>query len=388
MPDPIPPEPPSDIPSSNQSESPPSTPPTVPSDNTEVPSSQKSGSWKILALILGLVAIASLSTTAWLLLKPAEPSPNTENSPETVPEVETSPTPDPQTSLQIYESKVHNFSLRYPNTLTFTDHSVEKITQFELARDNTAKFIVRASAGNESSYYLDHVPSREITIAGQTAKIYEFPNGYGDGGGNTTPLKFVAVVFYQDGIQYALEAYNTLEIDSTFDQILSTFKFLDEEIDTINWQIYTDNVAKFSFKYPLDWKFRSPEITIPGKGVSLVKPGSFYLRGIDIVTIPNDSQRLTAQEAMDNRIQELKGLVSPEKAEQVEDKTIGNLTGKWIYDPYAGTLVEAFFPHSDIIIHASLIQGGTISAQNPNEPAVQEDFETFIQILSTFRFLE
>ncbi|MCX6791441.1 MAG: hypothetical protein NT149_00160 [Candidatus Gottesmanbacteria bacterium] len=39
------------------------------------------------------------------------------------------------------------------------------------------------------------------------------------------------------------------------DQILSTFRFLDQTTDTSNWKTYTDNDYNFLFKYPSVWEF-------------------------------------------------------------------------------------------------------------------------------------
>ncbi len=48
-----------------------------------------------------------------------------------------------------------------------------------------------------------------------------------------------------------------------FDQILSTFKFLDETSasDTTNWQTYTNQKYGFSLKYPPDWRYKEQEAT-------------------------------------------------------------------------------------------------------------------------------
>jgi hypothetical protein len=62
----------------------------------------------------------------------------------------------------------------------------------------------------------------------------------------------IKVSFEKDGNVFTLSNSFTGYGSEYFDQILSTFKFLDENetIDTSNWKTYTNTQLNFSFKYP------------------------------------------------------------------------------------------------------------------------------------------
>ena len=98
------------------------------SNDTQYGASPKSP-WKIAALILGIVALASLATTAYLLLNPqtqsiSQPSDTTSNLTPTLnpttttetPTSATSPTPDSTTDWKIFTNTKFNYQFHYPDT--------------------------------------------------------------------------------------------------------------------------------------------------------------------------------------------------------------------------------------------------------------------------------
>jgi hypothetical protein len=59
-------------------------------------------------------------------------------------------------------------------------------------------------------------------------------------------------VFQKDGYYFAFYS----RVDKTLDQILSTFKFTDTE-SIVNWKTYTDEMNRFSFRYPIDVEIKN-----------------------------------------------------------------------------------------------------------------------------------
>lgn len=80
-----------------------------------------------------------------------------------------------------------------------------------------------------------------------------------------------------------MDSYDVLDIQAKatnqngvrlFNQILSTFKFLDQTADTSSWKTYTSQDSLFSFKYPPEWTF-----PIAGSALFENKPMPTYQGG-------------------------------------------------------------------------------------------------------------
>jgi hypothetical protein len=125
---------------------------------------------------------------------------------------------------QEYANDVYHYSFKYPPAFSLVDRSVVGKNQVEVSRNNE-KIIVRAGEEKETPYYLDAESSGETELGGMAAKIYKFPDGHCDG--LSCSPSFIAIVVYKGSNQYALEFYQTTEVSGLYQQILSTFKFLD-----------------------------------------------------------------------------------------------------------------------------------------------------------------
>lgn len=75
-------------------------------------------------------------------------------------------------------------------------------------------------------------------------------------------LKMVTYYVENNDIVFLITGYGDFdkEHQEVFDQIISTFKFLDQnQADTSNWKTYTNNEQAYQFKYPEDWMVGADE---------------------------------------------------------------------------------------------------------------------------------
>lgn len=72
---------------------------------------------------------------------------------------------------------------------------------------------------------------------------------------------------------------SSISANETYDQILSTFKFVDEnQTDTTNWKTYLNTQYNYSLKHPMEWQ----EIIDPkseGKEFTLKSPDGELIHG-------------------------------------------------------------------------------------------------------------
>jgi len=73
----------------------------------------------------------------------------------------------------------------------------------------------------------------------------------------------VRFIHNNKGYQVSYDPYNS-KLANTFDQILSTFKFIASTNQTANWKTYTDPTVHKSFKYPSDWTYQKISCNLDG----------------------------------------------------------------------------------------------------------------------------
>lgn len=181
------------------------------------------------------------------------------------------PTPtqtiNPQADWKTYTSTQGSFSVQYPKNWFANQYQKSK---FDVSKDaielSDLENSIESIKGMSNSYTRISVMSFAGTM------LESFP--YGNGSESNNTIKPYTINSYQGirgqqtgeaGLQeviylrnpkggYAIITLmppinNTVNILKIFDQILSTFKFLDT-VDTSNWKTYTNNAYNFSLKYP------------------------------------------------------------------------------------------------------------------------------------------
>lgn len=108
------------------------------------------------------------------------------------------------------------------------------------------------SAGVQNLQYL---LEKAMIINGMNAWFVHYKTDTSKAGGE-------AIIFIENRI--LTDRYSGLwttnysqEYQEIFDQILSTFKFVDTTTDTSNWKTYQDTEGIFLIKYPADWQINS-----------------------------------------------------------------------------------------------------------------------------------
>lgn len=156
-----------------------------------------------------------------------------------------------------YTNKKNSFSFSYPDTWIFTSSETEQYEpRIDLQHERTL-FTIYLSKVNSEFESIPIIRKETIKIDDRLV-IFEYYNstitkqlsGHSDLSLPENTLPFYTINFHLD------ETNKDSDL-STIKQILSTFKFTDQNqaADTSSWKIYTNTSPAYSFKYPPDWKF-------------------------------------------------------------------------------------------------------------------------------------
>src|SRR3989344_1893406 len=181
-------------------------------------------------------------------------------------QISVSPTPqiskpaDETSNWKTYENTKYGYSIKYPSEWL--------AKEFGPIDSKTLSFIGLGIAVSD--------PIKASMIIQVTLRSYEEQLQIGPE--KTTPITVGGLVGVRktegssnpdagNNINVVLPAKNTIVLainekySKTFDQILSTFKFTDQnQVDTNSWKTYTNTDYKFTFKYPQDWNLNTPSL--------------------------------------------------------------------------------------------------------------------------------
>jgi len=242
----------------------------------------------------------------------------------------------------------------------------------EIARQNYESNI--ANKNNTKSVIRDF---QEITFSGETAYTYALnSSGYsGKYEGFVMPSGTNKVTEIERNGFYYLIVHPE---NPVFDQILSTFKFTDDQtIDASNWKTYANINGGYSLKHPADYKIMENQkgsvdgviINVPNT-TTLISP-----------VLPSLNTNLQISIHYENAT---KGLTAQQFAQQEGITTKSN---SYVLDGNNGFIFENTpigpFPSSIIYIFAKN-KAYTVTIETSGS---YEDVKIFVdQILSTFRF--
>ena len=166
--------------------------------------------------------------------------------------------------------------------------------------------------------------------------------------------------------------------------ILSTFKFLDQTDETVNWKTYTNPNFKFTVKYPPDWASfqikNNTNIFIIGFGqigAKDYKGDPFSTINIVVKEDPNpkliDLEKISETAGMED----LMGSFKVDKYVNWSDTTVDGIKAKRAHHLYC----QSGSCHNVLFIKDSKIYGITI---NQGE---EDLLKIFDEMTSTFKFL-
>jgi len=371
----------------SESASPP--PPVVPPSN--LPPIQHTSPTKLPAkVLLFAVLILAIAGTGFVLGKYssriASPTPPAKVSPR--PTIFPTPISDTTTNWRTYKNDKYSYSIKYPNNWSVTrDESnqpaFKSLVQLTSGALTTLpNFVIQVSTKSYSQLLTSSMKSFQMTDLISTMRSDTLT-----GAGNSD--YFVDIVFQNSGNVFNIQANftnppNQGELQQ-FDQILSTFKFIDQTQSpgTETWKSYTNPTYGFSFKYPSTWS--AENYLVEGLGVQGIV--TFTAANMDNITYPGVPGLVTV-EVWDNP----NGLTFEEYEKQHTSKESG--LGIGLYQPGGNSFMQDSLSYRvnkancepficDKVLLAQI--GGKVIIKISS--FLKEDEKSiFDQILSTFRF--
>lgn len=215
----------------------------------------------ITHILVLLVLVIGLSAGAYYYLaqqKPTEPSPTQ------------TPTATQVEDWKTYTNREHGFEFKYPPDL-YVNHYQESpfsetwsLSTKELSQEET-KSLSKDSLANNVGIFISFQPQNTIkNYESYHLRLDNYRKGDNiiiDGKdassliSTTIDNKEVVeyIMEFNDGI-LGIQGFSQGEEGSVLTQILSTFRFLDEEkADTSSWITYTNTQFGYSLKYPPNW---------------------------------------------------------------------------------------------------------------------------------------
>lgn len=194
---------------------------------------------KTVPILLTIIAVLFVSILVVLTMNLSKNQPTPAKTdvaltPTIVPTIAVAPTTTSISSIpsdwKIFENKEFGFSLQTPASINVNNLMNDQYNRnVDLKGDDINLHITLKNSPNDFDlsryYYMDNTKFKTTTLGGQTANVYEFPNGYCDGPGCSAP--FVAVVTEHNKNIYSLSFFGVTKLSNTENQILSTLQFID-----------------------------------------------------------------------------------------------------------------------------------------------------------------
>jgi len=321
------------------------------------PDSQEKKPKKFIFIILIILAIALGATGGVFGYQYVQKQKLFQTQPSPTPIVQQpSPSPDPTASWETYTNEV--FSVKAPKEFVKNEKgSQENNLYLEYNNISIEFYFPKVPAGfiecssNEDSINQSLISYKGAINAGSGGKYNILDTSISNNSikgieyfDTNTPLKAIydyPLCFQSKRYQIKFTISGNIEqarqVLPQINQILSTFKFIDEIDETAGWETYTNTTYSFSFKYPSDWKNITTEKEVE--------------EGNRTVTIETKNKEL------------INGTVFDSPADSQNDRHFDLKNGKSILFGYA-------------------------ECSGPGCAPGKKDIKIFNQILSTFEFLD
>ncbi len=171
------------------------------------------------------------------------------------------PTPvDPTAGWKIYTNSQHGFSFKYPVSASFPNATVVKeqdnkqAGQFQVFIQSSGLDFVLDIQYLRPGYSKNYLGSKfqELQTINTTNWDILINQGYCDAGSCGQPFLIYQTI--KENYRYALVFNNTTTKTPLQNQILSTFKFLDQSGPMVNWKKFVNPNVSFTISYPPEFK--------------------------------------------------------------------------------------------------------------------------------------
>ena len=225
------------------------------------------------------------------------------------------PTADPTVDWKTYTDSKGLFSFKYPSNLVEEKKTIEATG----ASFRNNEYLFDLLINYDISSYTSMVDSikKQVTSKDFSANIINiepftaYLDSVQSAGGDYSFSRTVIIPMQNDLVVFILrpkDQNKSSETEKLADQILSTFKFLDQTktTETENWKTFTSDKFKYSLKYPANWIF-SYEAKDFGQSTGILSPeyqkamesGENYLEKSSIGIIVENIGNKTIDKYMD-----------------------------------------------------------------------------------------
>lgn len=220
----------------------------------------------ILLLALGVAGFFAYQN--WQLkqqIAQVQPAPTTLITPTT--------TADPTTNWKIYTNQKLGFTIKYPPTVIITrelNDEFNRATEFKGSEISFEVMLRKTGAISLNNYYyMDSPILQKAFLDGNNANVYAYNavnnTCVNDESGPSCPTSFIAYVAENGPNIYHISFYGDDKLSPLENQILSTFKFTNQNqtVTTNDWKTYSNKILKYTIKYPNDWTIDTSKAELP-----------------------------------------------------------------------------------------------------------------------------
>ncbi len=204
----------------------------------------------LIIVLAGVYFVVNNTATPSQTPQPIAPTQSIPTSPLTPTSIE-----DPTKNWKTFTNTDYGYQLKYPEALiTITPENAPQV--FIIYFTDKKEEYLEVEIGGISSLGLNKEiefdtqrtnPTKTTFQNKQAVSLLSERNIYPG-----EPFKALIVYLEDKKFKIELGYYGDGKNEALFDQILSTFKFLDQTTDISDWKSFTAN--GYSFKYPSDWK--------------------------------------------------------------------------------------------------------------------------------------
>jgi hypothetical protein len=181
------------------------------------------------------------------------------STPTSVSKIST-PTPDPTANWKTYTDSKYGYSIKYPTqwdaNLPPVGHGIligqgPNENQITIGIFSTKNATMANSCKQTQQILLDNIPASRCNFAQQISE----ERGVAYNPPIISKTIYIEALHNNQYYSVSLSSDQTSDKFKYFDQILSTFKFTDQnQADpTANWKTYTDKESEYSIRYPKEW---------------------------------------------------------------------------------------------------------------------------------------
>lgn len=291
------------------------------------------------------------------------------------------PTPDPTANWKTYSNTLAKFEIKYPAEWKEKTSPTSGLPVFYSVDEKEVLFYNFGPKGGMSmGDTIDNFCKGRHMKEIRRLFLDNFPAVYCQDPTLEPNRIFNQVLVQKDDFQIEIngdfvkeDSENSLKI---YNQILSTFKFLDQNqtSDITNWKTYRSVNGNFSLKYPQEYQAYENQV-VSVDGMKVASPDTFQIVSTDI---PNLNTNFTLTIKYINGTDLSLALAPCLKTMTSETFTLGKIQGTIYKDspcgPFGSTVV--LFSHNDLIY--------TVSTETH---VLYKEISNYVdQILSTFRF--